>query len=113
MGYQKLHAKLARQPPANATELDECPDGKTEAALLSGTYRTAISGHLSCKRCRVIAAQNGGSARSYQRGLRDVGSQQTGGRLNMQPSSLMNIHASQFCAKNARTCRDDVVASWG
>jgi hypothetical protein len=57
------------------------------------------------KRCRVIAAQNGGSARSYQRGLRDVDSQQTGGRLDMQPSSLMNIHASQFCAKNARICR--------
>ena len=31
------------------------------------------------------------SARGYQRDLRDIGTQQTGGRLNMQPSGLMNI----------------------
>jgi hypothetical protein len=31
------------------------------------------------------AAHSGGSARGYQRDLRDVGSQQTGVRLNMQP----------------------------
>ena len=47
----------------------------------------------------------GGSARGYQRDLRDVGSQQTGGRLKMQPSGLMNIYASPSCPENARFCR--------
>jgi len=47
----------------------------------------------------------GGYSRGYQRDLRDVGGQQTGGRLNMQPSGLMNIYASPSCPENARSCR--------
>jgi hypothetical protein len=37
-----------------------------------------------------------GSARRYQRNLRNVNGQQTRGRLNMQPSGP-NIYASQSC----------------
>ena len=47
----------------------------------------------------------GGSAYRYQTDRRDVGSRQTGGRLNMQPSGLMNIYASPSCPENARSCR--------
>ncbi len=58
-------------------------------------------------------AHSGGSARGYQRDPRDVGSQQTGGRLNMQPSGLMNIYASPSCPENARSCRRPGAPSCG
>jgi hypothetical protein len=53
------------------------------------------------------AAQIGGTVCGYQRDLRDVGGQQTSGRLNMQPSGL-NIYTSQSCPENARSCRDEI-----
>jgi hypothetical protein len=58
----------------------------------------------------------GGYSRGYQRDLRDVGGQQTGGRLNMQPymqPSGLNIYASQSCPENARFCRIVSVSSGG
>jgi hypothetical protein len=42
------------------------------------------------------------SGRGSQRDLRDIGGQQTGGRLNMQPSGLMNIYASPSCVNVGR-----------
>jgi len=44
------------------------------------------------------------------KGFRDIGSQQTSGRINMQPSGLMNIYSSPSCLENARSCRES--ASW-
>ena len=55
---------------------------------------------------------NGGSARGYQRHLRDVRGQQNRCRLNMQPPGL-NIYASQSCTENARFCRMAVIGTIG
>ena len=66
---------------------------------MNGSANGGISAGYPFARVRAAsdpgaaAAHSGGSGRGYQRNLRDVSSQQTGGRLNMQPSGLMNISA--------------------
>jgi hypothetical protein len=76
--------------------------------------RRTLTGHSDQPDMRLLdkeiddwqAVHSGGSARGYQRDLRDVGGQQTRGRFNMQPSGL-NTYTSQSCPENARSCRDD------
>jgi hypothetical protein len=46
VGYQELHAELARQRRANTTELDECANGETEPAQLPGNL---ILGHARAR----------------------------------------------------------------
>ena len=79
---------------------------------MNGSANGGISAGYPFARVRAAsdpgaaAAHSGGSGRGYQRNLRDVSSQQTGGRLNMQPSGLMNISA--WSAKSLKNRLDPI-----